>query len=209
MQLIKYTHACVRLEDGERALVIDPGLWTEPESLTGASDVLITHEHFDHLDADKLVAAQAANPALTVYAGAAVTNQLSALGDGVVTVSVGDRFSAAGFEVRVVGGEHAEIYEGLPGCANLGYIVGGGLYHPGDALFRPNADIDTLLVPAAAPWLKLAEALDFIREVKPRRAYPIHDAMLSEIGRSSFDNWVGMKGNTDYARIPVGESVTL
>lgn len=209
MRLIKYTHACVRLEDGDRTLVIDPGVWAEPESLDGATDVLVTHEHDDHLDVDRLVAARTANPALTVYAGAAVADRLSALGDGVVTVSVGDRFTAAGFEVRVVGGEHAEIYEGLPGCANLGYIVDGGLYHPGDALHRPDASIDTLLVPAAAPWLKLAEALDFIREVRPRRAYPIHDAMLSEIGQNGFDRWVGAKGNTDYARIPVGGSVSL
>jgi L-ascorbate metabolism protein UlaG (beta-lactamase superfamily) len=175
--LIRYTHACVRLEDGDRTLVIDPGVWAEPESLDGVSDVLVTHEHSDHLDVDRLVAARAANPALTVYAGAAVADELSALGDGVVTVSVGDRFTAAGFEVQAVGGEHAEIYEGLPGCANLGYIVDGGLYHPGDA--------------------------------RPRRAYPIHDATLSEIGQSHFDGWVGAKGNTDYARIPVAESVSL
>jgi L-ascorbate metabolism protein UlaG (beta-lactamase superfamily) len=209
MRLIKHTHACVRLEDGDRALVIDPGVWAEPQALEGANDVLVTHEHYDHFDADKLSAARAANPGLTVYAGEAVAGQLSALGDAVVTVSVGDRFTAAGFEVRVVGGRHAEIYEGLPGCANLGYIVDGGLYHPGDALFPPDADIDTLLVPAAAPWLKLAEALDFVREVKPRRAYPIHDATLSEIGQDGFDNWVRLKGGTDYARIPVGGSVVI
>jgi L-ascorbate metabolism protein UlaG (beta-lactamase superfamily) len=209
MRLIKYTHACVRLEDGDRSLVIDPGVWAEPESLAGATDVLITHEHYDHFDADKLVAARAANPALTVYAGAAVAAQLPALGDAVVTVSAGDRFTAAGFDVRAVGGEHAEIYDGLPGCANLGYLIDGGLYHPGDALYRPGTSIDTLLVPAAAPWLKLAEALDFIRAVKPGRAHPIHDATLNEIGQGGFDNWVSMKGNTDYARIPVGGSVSL
>jgi L-ascorbate metabolism protein UlaG (beta-lactamase superfamily) len=47
MRLIKYTHACVRLEHDGRALVIDPGTWSEPAALDGATAVLVTHEHFD------------------------------------------------------------------------------------------------------------------------------------------------------------------
>ncbi|GAA5188451.1 MBL fold metallo-hydrolase [Rugosimonospora acidiphila] len=209
MQMIKYTHACVRLEDGERRLVIDPGLWSEVEALAGVADVLITHEHYDHVDSDKLAEARQDNPNLRVYAPASVAGQLAALGDSVVTVSVGDRFTAGGFSVRAVGGEHAEIYEGLPGCANVGYLVDESLYHPGDSLFRPDAAVETLLVPAAAPWLKLAEALDFVRDVKPARAYPIHDALLSEVGQHAFDNWMDLKGSTDYTRPQTGEPVSL
>jgi L-ascorbate metabolism protein UlaG (beta-lactamase superfamily) len=210
MQLIKYSHACVRLEDGDRALVIDPGLWSEVEALTGASDVLITHEHYDHVDTEKLAEARSTNPNLMVHAPESVIPQLSDLGEGVVAVSVGDRFTAGGFDVRVVGGEHAEIYEGLPGVPNVGYVIeGGAVYHPGDSLFRPDTAVGTLLLPASAPWLKLAEALDFVREVKPQAAHPIHDALLSDIGLSSFDNWVNLRGGTAYHRIPVGESVSL
>ena len=29
MQLTKYTHSCVRIDDGDRALVIDPGMFSE------------------------------------------------------------------------------------------------------------------------------------------------------------------------------------
>src|ERR1700753_1989868 len=116
MRMIKYGHACVRLEDGARALVIDPGLFSEADSLTGASDVLITHEHYDHVDSEKLADARTENPDLRVYAPEPVAAQLAGLGGGVVTVSEGERFTAAGFNVRCVGGQHAEIYEGLPGC---------------------------------------------------------------------------------------------
>ncbi|WP_372455652.1 MBL fold metallo-hydrolase [Sphaerisporangium fuscum] len=53
--LTKSGHACVRLEKNGRSLVIDPGRLTpEPDVLTGAEAVLVTHEHFDHLDADRL-----------------------------------------------------------------------------------------------------------------------------------------------------------
>ncbi|MEH1128641.1 MBL fold metallo-hydrolase [Micromonospora sp. CPCC 206061] len=204
MRLIKYTHACVRLERDGGQLLIDPGTWSEDEAFVDASAVLVTHEHADHIDADRLAAARSTNPSLPVYAPAAVAEQL----DGVTAVSPGDTFEAAGYQVRVVGGAHAEIFEGLPGCANVGYVID-GVYHPGDSVFVPDVPVETLLVPTSAPWLKLAEALEFVRAVKPRRAFSIHDAMLSERGEQNVDRWLDMKGGTEYARIPVGESVTL
>lgn len=207
MRLTKFTHACVRLERDGRTLLIDPGVWTQAEAYDGVSDILVTHEHADHVDAERLATVHTLNPGLRVYAPAAVAAKLPALGDAVVTVGVGDEFTANGFSVLAVGGTHAEIYDGLPGCANLGYIVDSSVYHPGDALHVPRKAVTTLLVPAAAPWLKLAEALDFVRAVAPKRAFPIHDAMLSDIGLAGFDNWMGMKSGTAYARVPIGETV--
>ena len=54
MRLTKMGHACVRLEKDGRILVIDPGTLTEPEALDGAEAVLITHEHFDHVELSRL-----------------------------------------------------------------------------------------------------------------------------------------------------------
>ena len=205
MELTKYTHACVRLESNGRTLLIDPGIWAEDAALDGASDVLITHEHFDHVDIDRL--AKAGD--LTIYAPAPVVEKLAEAGLTAQTVAVGDEFEAAGFGVRAVGGLHAEIYDGLPGCANLGYVIDGTLYHPGDSFFVPDGHVETLLVPLSGPWFKLAEAIDFVRAVRPLRAFPIHDAMLSDKGLAGMDNWLAMKGETEYARIIEGDSVTL
>jgi L-ascorbate metabolism protein UlaG (beta-lactamase superfamily) len=209
MRLIKYTHACVRLERDGRSLLLDPGVYCEHEAYQGVSAVLVTHEHADHVNVDLLPSVLDQNPGLKIYTSGAVASHLAALGEAVVTVAVGDSFTAEGFRVDVVGGTHAEIYEGLPGCANLGYIVDGEIYHPGDALHVPTVAVSTLLVPASAPWLKLAEALDFVRAVAPARAFPIHDAMLSEIGLQNVDNGLRMKGQTDYDRIPIGSAVEL
>ncbi|MEU4237403.1 MBL fold metallo-hydrolase [Actinoplanes sp. NPDC026619] len=205
MRLTKFGHACVRLESGDRVLVIDPGTLSEPESLTGATAVLITHEHDDHVDADALAAARRSNPALTIHTHPALAAEL---GDGVTAVNAGDTFTAGGFTVQAVGGLHADIIDGIPGCPNLGFVVD-GIYHPGDSLFVPAEPVETLLVPASGPWLKLGEAIEFTRAVKPARAFPIHDAHLSEVGIGSFDWWVGNKGGAEYARIPLGESVDL
>jgi L-ascorbate metabolism protein UlaG (beta-lactamase superfamily) len=216
MQLVKFTHACVRLVDGDRNLLIDPGVWVEQAAFDGATDILITHEHIDHVDEERLVAAARADSGLQIFAPDPIADKLrQEVGPAVTTVAPGDSLTAAGFAVQVVGGAHAEIYEGLPGCANVGYLVSspgaaGWVYHPGDSFFVPEAEVDTLLVPISAPWLKLAEGLDFVRAVAPKRAFPIHDRSLSEdIGQPFTDRWFEMKGETSYARIPTGGTVDL
>ena len=206
MRLTKFGHACVRLEDGDRVLVIDPGVYSEAEALAGATGVLVTHQHDDHADVDQLEAACRANPSLTVHGPVAWAESVrSRLGDGVTGVGEGDSFTAAGFAVTAVGGKHAEIIDGLPDCANLGYVVD-GIYHPGDSYFVPAEAVETLLVPANGPWTKHREAIEFVRALRPARTYPIHDIGLSELGCANFDAWMGDE-DTEYRRVPRGESV--
>ena len=69
--------------------------------------------------------------------------------------------------------------------------------------------VETLLLPAAGPWLKLREAIEFVRAIRPARTFPIHDAGLSEIGMGNFDGWLEEEEATGYARIPLGGSVDL
>ena len=208
MRLVKFTHACVRLDDGDRRLLIDPGVWTEPEAFDGVTDILVTHEHDDHVDLGRLTGLAAG---IRVFAPASVAGEAAeaAIPHAVHVVEAGDEFTAAGFGVTAVGGQHAEIYDGLPGCANLGYVVE-GVYHPGDSYFVPEVPVTTLLVPAAAPWGRHRDALDMTRAIAPRRAFPIHDRMLSsDVGYANFDGWMEFKAGTGYARIPLGESVVV
>jgi L-ascorbate metabolism protein UlaG (beta-lactamase superfamily) len=124
MQIAKYTHACVRLEEAGRVLVIDPGEWSKPKALAGADAVLVTHEHSDHIETTRL--AEAGIPVFAP-AGADIPEL------DVIRVTSGQAFEAAGFRVRAVGARHAFIYGGLPDCPNLGYVVDDRIYHPGDA----------------------------------------------------------------------------
>ncbi|GLZ79747.1 MBL fold metallo-hydrolase [Actinorhabdospora filicis] len=201
MRLTKHNHACVRFDDGDRALVIDPGIWASPEILDGVTDVLITHEHADHL-----------NPALLegvrVHAHPDVAKGI----DSAVPIEVGEVRTIAGFLVEAVGGTHAEIYEGLPGVANLGFLVdapSGVVYHPGDSLFVPEVRVGTLLVPGGGPWMKLGEAIDFVRAVRPRRAHPIHDKVNSAEGNALVDRWMEMKAGVAYSRVGDGGEVSV
>jgi L-ascorbate metabolism protein UlaG (beta-lactamase superfamily) len=181
VQLTKYTHACVRLDDGERSLVIDPGAFSEVDvAVDGASAILITHEHADHVDADKVRAALGRDSRLRIYAPQSVAATFADLGEQVVTVEPGQQFDAGGFTVHAVGGQHAVIHPTIPVIANLGYLVD-GIYHPGDSFFVPSAAVSTLLLPTNAPWSKAAEVIDFAVSVRAPRVHQIHDSLITDV----------------------------
>jgi L-ascorbate metabolism protein UlaG (beta-lactamase superfamily) len=195
--ITKYTHACVRLEDHGNVLVIDPGTWTESAALIGANAVLVTHEHEDHIDVLRLAAL-----GVPVYAPAGADIE----GVDFIPISPGAALTVAGFSIAVVGGQHAVIYDSLPRCPNVGYIVDDSIYHPGDSLHRPEQQIETLLVPAQGSWLKLVEAIDFVKAIAPRRAFPIHDGQLNDRGLESVNAWHSEYADS-YRYLAPGESL--
>ncbi len=181
MQLTKHKHSCVRIDDGDRALVIDPGAFSDVDAaLDGADAVLITHEHADHIALDPVRAALTADPRLRLWAPASVAAVLADLGEQVVTVGAGESFDAAGFAVQTFGGQHALIHPLIPIVANVGYLVESAVYHPGDSFVVPPVPVSTLLLPANAPWSKMAEIIDFTIAMRAPRAYPIHDALVND-----------------------------
>ncbi len=194
MEITKFTHACVRIDDGERRLVLDPGSFSESGELTsalsGVDAVLITHEHADHVNADALASAASTNSSLRVWCPASVAGSLEALGQQVTVVRPGDQFDAGGFTVQTFGGQHALIHKDVPVVPNVAYLVAGRVLHPGDSFTVPPAPIETLLLPTGAPWLKVGEVLDFLVAVRPRYASQIHDALYSERGTAVTENHV-------------------
>jgi L-ascorbate metabolism protein UlaG (beta-lactamase superfamily) len=186
MHLTKISHSCVRIEAKGITVVVDPGVFSPADAAEGADAVLITHEHIDHVVPDQLRAALAKNPDLEVWTNPAVAAQFADLGGRVHAVVHGATFDiggAGGINVHVHGDKHAAIHRDLPLVDNVGFLIDGEVFHPGDALTVPDEPVRTLLTPSAAPWMKLAEAVDYVREVGPRRALLIHDAVLSDGGR--------------------------
>jgi L-ascorbate metabolism protein UlaG (beta-lactamase superfamily) len=212
MQLTKLGHACVRLAKDGRVLVIDPGAFSGGSALDGADAVLITHEHADHVVPDRLRAAMSARPGLRVWAAPPVAATFADLGGRVQAVRHGDRFTAAGFTVGVHGSEHAPIHPDVPVVANVGFLVDGEVFHPGDAYTVPADPVGTLLLPVSAPWLKAGEMIDYARTVAPRRGYAIHDALLSEIGLRVLGNFLGLAAGPSggsFTRLEPGTTVGL
>ncbi|MCU1431273.1 MAG: metal-dependent hydrolase [Actinotalea sp.] len=207
-------HSCVRFERDEGSLVIDPGSYSDLSVLDDADAVLITHEHADHVDVTRVVAALTARPSLEAWAPADVVQHLvdgGAPGGQLHAVDGGDTLSAAGFDVVAVGHRHAEVHPSLPRAANVAYLVDGVALHPGDSFTPPPAGstVEVLLLPVGGPWLKLAESVDYLRLVGPGVAVPIHDAVLSDVGKSLVDRVVGgLAGESRYRRLEPGETLT-
>jgi L-ascorbate metabolism protein UlaG (beta-lactamase superfamily) len=213
MLLTKLGHSCVRVEEDGRTLVIDPGGFSEADAAVGADAVLITHEHADHLDEGRLRAAIEARAGLEIWSNPSVVAHLQGIGAPVHSVGHGDAFTAAGFDVSVYGTDHAVIHPDIPIVRNVGFLVDGTLFHPGDALTVPDAPVAALLLPVHAPWLKASEAIDYVREVRPERAFGLHDGMLNDRGLGLVDRifggGAGMDLGTGFERLPPGTSREL
>ncbi|HLL37563.1 MAG TPA: MBL fold metallo-hydrolase [Streptomyces sp.] len=206
MRITKFGHACVRLERNGRAIVIDPGVLTsDPDVLSGTEAVLITHEHFDHFDPERLREVPTA-----IYTCAGVARHLNGFGERVHVVREGDSFSVAGFEVSVAGDKHHFSHPDVPPVDNVGFLIDGEVFHPGDALTV--VDAPTLLVPGQAPWLTVPDLIDYLRRMAPRRAYAIHDGLLNEWGLKVLDDVLAMeakRAGADIRRLHPGETVEL
>lgn len=214
MRITKFGHACVRVEHAGSVVVLDPGIFTDRGALDGADAVLITHEHPDHYDADHLRSSDA--PIYTIDAVAArIREDAPDVADRVSVVAPGYSFEAAGLPVTSVGELHAVIHPEFPRFFNSGYVVdlgGTAVYHPGDALTPPGRQVDVLLCPVSAPWLKAAEAIDFARQVRAPHTLAIHDRVYSEAGLKIIDGHMNAflpKDGLEYARLSDGEDLGL
>ncbi len=203
----------MRIETGGTTVVVDPGGWTEREAVDGATVVLVTHEHADHLDPDNLRATDA--PVYTIGAVAKqIAEQAPDVAERVTVVQPGDALDL-GVPVTVVGEKHAVIHPELQHFDNSGYLVeveGRRIFHPGDAVTEQPDDVDLLLLPVHAPWSKISEVIEFGRAVGAPLSVAIHDGLLNDRGLGLAQRLVGGllgEREQEYLRVVPGEEIPL
>ncbi|NEE03856.1 MBL fold metallo-hydrolase [Phytoactinopolyspora halotolerans] len=180
MKLTKYEHSCVLVEHGDARVLVDPGNFSHGfEELTGLTAVLVTHQHPDHLDVERLPQVLDRNPDAALYTDPGTAEVLAGMHIEATTVQAGDHLDL-GVGVDVHGEQHAVIHPEIPVVPNVGYLFDGRFFHPGDSFTPPPVDVEILGLPTAAPWQKLSEAIDFLRAVSPAVAIPIHQAILAK-----------------------------
>jgi len=185
MRLTKYGHSCLLVEEGPARMLLDPGTLSGGfEELEDLTAVLVTHQHADHLDLQRLRRLLERNPGVRVVCDEGSAEPLGAAGAEVEVVHDGDELDAGGVRVRVTGRDHAVIHPDIPVVPNVGYLVGGRLFHPGDSFTPPGRPVEVLAVPAGAPWLKVSEPIDYLRQVRPQVAVPVHELLLSQTGKA-------------------------
>lgn len=191
MRVTHFGHSCLLVETGSARLLIDPGVLSHGfEELTGLDAVLITHQHPDHVDGERLVQLLEANDAARLVAEPETAAELRAIGLEARTLHPGEDVTVAGATVTAAGGEHAEIHPEIPLIGNIGLLLRAEgeptLFHPGDSYGTTPDGVDVLALPLTAPWARVGMTVDFARAVSAPRLVPIHDGTASAPGRAIY-----------------------
>lgn len=212
MRITKLEHAALVIEHDAETLLIDPGNFTRPiEPVDAVTAVVITHRHPDHWTPEHLDRVIAASPDVRLFGPTGVVEAAS--DHRIEQVSPGDAITVGAFSLRFFGGTHAVIHASIPVIDNVGVLVNDELYYGGDAYDYPaDVPIGTLAVPANAPWMRLAESMDYVLAVAPPRAFGTHDGLLSDAGKklaSARLEWSTAQGNGRYHALAPGDSLDL
>ena len=210
MKLTKFQHACFVVEKGGTSVVVDPGNLTHDFIMPKhVAAVFITHGHSDHIDNQLVVTILRQHPKAVLLAHESVLADFK--NEHTQAMTVGETVDAGGISLQFVGGTHEPIDVTITPPANIGVIVEGRLYYPGDSYFAPEQTIKQILLPISAPWLTVARSMDLIRTLKPVNVFPTHDAILSVEGQALIDAMVQhitADLNVSYQRIN-GKTVEL
>jgi len=172
-------------------------VYVDPHRLEGGPTavlILITHEHFDHMDAAAINAVAADDT--VIVANAPCARQLQGKVKGtVVSIQEGDSVNEKGVPVRAVAG-----YNGFhPRGFNVGFVFSVGdqtIFHGGDTDRVPEmsnlGSVDVALLPIGGTYtMAEAEAAEAVRAIRPRVAIPMHYGYATGGDPQKFASLVG------------------
>lgn len=179
MKITKLGHCCLIIEIKGKRFLTDPGGYTTAQNEVKNIDcIVISHEHTDHLHIESLKIVLKNNPKAIVVCNASVGKILDKEGIEYKKVEDGESIMIDDIEISGHGVKHAPIYKDYEQVENTGYFFDKKLFYPGDAFYNPGIPVDILAFPVSAPWCKISESVDYVLEVKPRIAFPVHDGNL-------------------------------
>jgi len=164
-----------------------------PKEHTGASIILVSHDHLDHLDPETLPGAAAASPNATICLPAYCAKHATESGvnrNQLHPMRGDDVFERNGVKVTAIPAAHEELTHTEEfGYHFLGYVIQGNgvtLYHTGDIQPYPGwyervkkFDLDVAFLPISArDNLHYTQAVYFCALHQPRLAVPIHYGMF-------------------------------
>lgn len=188
MKVKKYPQSHLLITGNTTKIIIDPGNITfDPstpfgrsgqvfrvEEFQGMDGYLITHQHADHMDPDRIKGIVDSRQG-TVYGNSDVVAKLKDLGVEAVTVYNRKPFKVGEFEVTPVDLPHCKMQDGSDGPPNTGYLINNVLFHPGDGDKAPHELVsENLALPIAGPSITYDGAQKFAQDLKAKVVIPIH-----------------------------------
>lgn len=172
IQFERIVQSSFRIRSGDLVIYVDPHRLTEADK---ADLVLITHEHFDHLDSTAIAAIQTDDT--VVIANGPCAQRVKGRGK-VVAMKEGDTVTEKGVQIRAVAGYNSFHPRGF----NVGFVftvAGKNIYHAGDTDRVPEmaalGPIDVALIPIGGTYtMDEKEAAEATEDIRPKVAVPMH-----------------------------------
>ncbi len=179
MKITKLGHCCLLIEIRGKRFLTDPGNYTTAQdSVMNIDYIVISHEHTDHLHIDSVKNIIKNSPEVKIICNSSVGKILEKESIQYTKVSHGEKMVIEGIEISGHGIKHAPIYKDYEQVENTGYMFDNKFFYPGDAFYKPDVSVDILAFPVTGPWCNIADAIDYVVDVKPKVAFPVHDGNL-------------------------------
>jgi L-ascorbate metabolism protein UlaG (beta-lactamase superfamily) len=210
MKITKFEHAFLVVEESAQQLVIDPGIYSlDLPKLENVVGIVLTHLHDDHSYLPHIEAIRSQFPQVMIYGPQDVAAKLGDIACEVVTH--GSHLAVGNFQLDFFGDLHQEIHRSIPLVQNVGLLVNSKLYYPGDSYTQCDYPFEVLACPAAAPWMKISDLIDYLEMVRPKRAFATHNAILNDNGHvlqnSRIREYVTKHGG-EFSYLLTGDSIT-
>ena len=181
MEVTKYIHSCLLVDEGGKRFLFDPGNYTadanvlDVESLDSLDYLLITHDHADHMYIPLIRRILAKFPNLLIITNTSAKAILEK--DGITASTEPTDL----IKIEVV--PHERVFGGEP-PPNIMFKIG-DFTDPGDS-HHFSSSTKVLALPVQAPWGSLTQAVELAVSLKPEVILPIHDWHWNEVAREAF-----------------------
>lgn len=207
VKLTKFGHACVLVETDDRIALFNPGKWSEYnlDNISHVDRLIVTHEHGDHLDVDKIKSLVDKFNDLKIVVNKstqAILEEAGVKADIVQESMCTKPFDSPHDSLESFGAAVPE---------STGYHFKDVYTDPSDSHgFTESKAI--LALPVVGPWGHAVDAVAAMLKSKPQHVFLVHDWHLTREGFDWYQDVVEgvcKENNINFVRIANAEPVTI
>lgn len=171
MNITKYLHSCLLIEEQGKTLLLDPGQYTYEaqvfplETLKQLDYIVITHEHPDHMFVPFIKDVLQKFPSIQIISNQSVVTKLQA--ENIHATTQTPVF------ITTESVPHEKVFDAVV-PENILFHLFDTFTDPGDAHHFSHSK-QILALPMQAPWGHVTDAMNLAVSLKPQYVIPIHD----------------------------------